>query len=385
MSLLERLQRYLNELRLQGRIRQLKFPTGIDFSSNDYLGYGKKSACVQGKLAPHLPVSPSPPLSLSRSGQASRLLRGQHELWEEVEARLARWHGAESALMMTSGYTANEGLLSSLLQPEDFLASDQCNHASIIDGARLAKAERFIFRHNDLNHLEEGLRRAAQTRMPGRELFVITEALFGMEADRAPLRRITSLAQQLPGPRHRGRGPQHRLFRPGRRRPGRRARPARRSPGDGAHRRQGSWSLRGLHLLFTAAARGADQSLPASDLHAPPCRPPWPNGGWRCWRAFQPIIRPADLCMKLPLFSGPSLNARGSCRRASDYIVPVLIGDDGRAMRVAAALCSAGFDIRAIRPPTVPEGTARLRISIHADHTREQLQSAARAVSELAR
>src|SRR5262245_19045428 len=103
MSLSERFSRYLEELRQQGRYRQLAAPAGIDFSSNDYLGLGKRSE--------------APPFAAGRSGQASRLLRGEHERWQEVEDRLARWHKAECALIMTSGYTANEGLLATLLQP----------------------------------------------------------------------------------------------------------------------------------------------------------------------------------------------------------------------------------------------------------------------------
>src|SRR5579862_7376227 len=105
MSLSERWRRDLEQLQAQGRYRQLALPSGLDFSSNDYLGYGNNSSFF------------NEPAQLSTSGQASRLLRGQHPLWDEVETRLAEWHGAEAALMMTSGYTANEGLLSTLLQP----------------------------------------------------------------------------------------------------------------------------------------------------------------------------------------------------------------------------------------------------------------------------
>ena len=188
MSLPERWRTMLDDLRSQGRYRQLALPRGIDFSSNDYLGYGK------------LP-GPDPTPQLSASGQASRLLRGEHELWERVETELARWHGAESALMMTSGYSANEGLLSALIEPGDFLASDEFNHASIIDGVRLGKGERFIFRHNDLNHLEEGLRRAADKRRPG------SRVLRG--------HRSGSSAWKGSGPARRHDGPGGALRRPG--------------------------------------------------------------------------------------------------------------------------------------------------------------------------
>src|SRR5690242_17239373 len=125
MSLFARWRRHLDALDSQGRLRRLAPPRGVDFSSNDYLGYGKRRP------------DPLATDALARTGQASRLLRGDHELWEKVEAELAAWHGSEAALIMNSGYVANEGLLSTVLEPDDFLASDQFNHASIIDGARL--------------------------------------------------------------------------------------------------------------------------------------------------------------------------------------------------------------------------------------------------------
>ena len=136
----------LNALRAAGRERRLCASSGIDFSSNDYLGYGKRTFAD----SPRLP----------RSGIASRLLNGHHGLWDEVEAALAAWHGAEAALVMSSGYAANEGLLRTIVGPDDVVFSDAANHASIIEGVRLAKA-RHIFRHNDLNQLEDCLRQAA--------------------------------------------------------------------------------------------------------------------------------------------------------------------------------------------------------------------------------
>ena len=146
-------------------------PRGIDFSSNDYLGYSK---LFQKNVA-----------DLSRSGKASRLLRGHHEIWDDVETELAAWHGAEAALMMTSGYVANEGLLSTIIEPHDWVASDEFNHASIIDGLRQSKAERYIFRHNDGVHFLDGVAGAKQAPGPGRHLFLVTESLFGMEGDAA--------------------------------------------------------------------------------------------------------------------------------------------------------------------------------------------------------
>src|SRR5439155_24164498 len=161
-----------------------RLPHGIDFTSNDYLGYGS--------------VAGSPALrpGLARSGASSRLLRGHHAVWDEVETLLAEWHGAEAALMMTSGYNANEGLIATLAEPGDWVAADELSHACIVDGLRLARPRKFFFRHNDLNQLEDGLKSEAAKRPAGREMFVITESLFSMDGDTAPLADIVDLAER---------------------------------------------------------------------------------------------------------------------------------------------------------------------------------------------
>src|ERR1700730_8697054 len=116
MTLAERWHELLDELRELGRYRRLSLPRGIDFSSNDYLGFGQEEKA---------------PETYCSSGLGSRLLRGHHAIWEEVESSLAQWHGAEAALMFTSGYVANEGLLSTVIEPVGFVASDKSNTASI--------------------------------------------------------------------------------------------------------------------------------------------------------------------------------------------------------------------------------------------------------------
>ena len=181
MSLFERWRVQLDRLHQEGRYRVLQSPAGLDFSSNDYLGYNTRS----------WPVGEG-----GRSGTASRLLRGQQAIWDEVETRLAAWHGAEAALILTSGYAANEGLLSTVIEPADLVFSDQCNHASIIDGVRLSRAEKIIFRHNDLGELETRLRERQARRSGQQAWFIVTESLFGMEGDAAPLREVAELAER---------------------------------------------------------------------------------------------------------------------------------------------------------------------------------------------
>jgi 7-keto-8-aminopelargonate synthetase-like enzyme len=370
MSLSERWAALLESLRQQGRLRQLRLPAGVDFTSNDYLGHGGRTA--------------RPCNELPRTGLSSRLLRGHQAIWDEVESALARWHGAEAALMMTCGYTANEGLLSTVIEPGDWVASDQLNHASIIDGLRLARAERFIYRHQDLNHLEDGLRQAGRSRTRQRELFVVTESLFGMDGDATPLRSLVELAR-----RHGA----HVIV-------------------DEAHSTgcfgpagSGCVDAAGLRQQVLATVHTGGKALAVCgayvcgssrlrELLINRCRhflfttalPPALAGWW-----LEALARvQADEPGRQALHRGAALfraelARHGVAALGEHYIVPIVLGSDSAAVQAAQHLAQAGWDMRAIRPPSVPPGTARLRISIHADHAAPTLTAAAAAVAEAVR
>jgi 8-amino-7-oxononanoate synthase len=315
---------------------------------------------------------------LSPSGLASRLLRGHHDIWDEVEARLANWHGCEAVLMMTSGYTANEGLISTLCEPGDWVASDELNHACIIDGLRLARCRKFSYRHNDLNHLEEGLQAEANRSETGRVRFVITESVFSMDGDRAPLREIADLCQKyganlIVDEAH--------------------------STGCYGDTGSGCVDHDGLRNRVLATIHTGGKALGVfgayiagsrllKDYLINKCRHlifttalPAECGRW--WLEMLPKVS-TDQDGREALHTGArlcrdELTRHGIPTLGSEYIVPVVIGDDPTAVRVAAAIRDAGFDVRAIRPPSVPPGTARVRVSIHADHTAEQLRELAAA------
>lgn len=371
MSLRGRWSAVLERLRTEGRYRRLSAAGGVDFSSNDYLGYGKRhwTAHRSGVDA-----------GLPRSGMASRLLRGQHPIWDQLEPALARWHGAEAALMLTSGYAANEGLLSAIIEPHDWVASDALNHASIIDGLRLSGAERFIYRHLDLDHLESGLRSASASCPASRQLFVVTESLFGMDGDLAPLEQIVPLAERYGasvvvdeahstgcfGPAGAGCVDAARL----------RARvlatvhTGGKALGVAGAYVCGSALLRELlinrcrHFIFTTAL--------------PPVIGTW-------WLDALARVRVED-AGRAALHQGAAifrarLAEQGVAALGAHYIIPVVLGADNAAVQAADRLREAGWDIRAIRPPSVPLGSARLRISIHADHSEETVAMAAAAVA----
>ena len=344
----------LADLNSRGGHRKLRPPIGHDFSSNDYLGYGK--------------IDIRDDNTMSQSGMASRLLRGDHPLWTQVESELAIWHRGEAALIFNSGYVANEGLLSAVIEPDAWVASDQFNHASIIDGLRLAKATRFIYPHNDLGRLEEGLRSAAS-----RTRFIVTESLFSMEGDVPPLAEIAALARRFDA---------HLIV-------------------DEAHA-TGCFGATGGGLVDALGLRGevlATMHTGGKALGVPGayvvgssllkewlvnrCRhlifttalPPRIAGWW-----LEALSRVAE-----DRGARERLHANAAAFRAklfghcdllgSRYIVPIRIGDEARTFAIAESLQADGFDVRAIRPPTVPKGESRLRVSIHADHTAELLDA----------
>jgi 8-amino-7-oxononanoate synthase len=366
-NLIERWQAKLANLREAGRLRTLRIAKGADFSSNDYLSYA----------ATPWPATSRDGTALARGGSASRLLRGHHAIWDEVESALAMWHGAEAALVFTSGYAANQGLLTTLIQPDDFVASDSLNHASIIDGLRLAGSRRFVYQHCDLEDLDRGLRAApAQA-----ERFIVTESLFSMDGDVAPLADIVSVAERhgahvVVDEAHAtgcfgalGSGLVNQL--------GLRERVL-------ATMHTGGKAL-GVHGAYVCGPELMKQMLVNQCRHflfttaLPPV-----VGSW--WLDAITRVRDDD-ANRTKLHAATSLfrrtlASRGVQAAGSHYIVPVVLGDDKRAVEAAACLQSVGLDIRAIRPPTVPEGSSRLRIAIHANHDDALIVRAASQVAE---
>ena len=388
MSLFDRWTTTLDDLRGRGRHRAFRPPAGIDFTSNDYLGYGRgargegrgasgtdRIGSAPGLYSP-LATCHSP---LSTSGMASRLLRGHHEIWDEVESLLAAWHGAEAALVMTSGYAANEGLIATVAEPGDWVAADELSHACIVDGLRLARPRKFLFRHNDLGHLEDGLKAEAAKRPEGRELFVVTESLFSMDGDTAPLPKLVSLAERYGA---------HVIV------------DEAHSTGCFGPRGSGCVDAAGLRdrVLATVHTGGKALGLPGAyvcgskllkEYLTNTCRHlifttalPAAVGEW--WRDRIPAVQADDdgraLVRRNAAAFRAALARHGVAAPGADYVVPVIVGADGQSVRAATVLQNQGYDVRAIRPPTVPPGTSRLRISVHADHDPATLERLADAI-----
>jgi 8-amino-7-oxononanoate synthase len=369
MTLFDRWTTALDQLREQGRYRRFALAQGIDFTSNDYLGYGSgRGPVVAESKLPH-------------TGMASRLLRGHHAIWDEVETALAQWHNCEAVLMMTSGYAANEGLISTLMEPGDWVAGDELNHACIVDGLRLARCRRFAYKHNDLNHLEEGLKAEASRNEDGRMRFVITESVFSMDGDRANLKTIADLAERYGA---------HLIVDE--------------AHSTGCYHTNGSGCVDAFgvrdRVLASMHTGGKALGVPGAYLAGSRllkeylinrCRHlifttalPAAVGTW--WQAMLPHVQ-ADHAGREQLHANAKLFRErlaelGVKSLGDSYVVPVVIGDDGPAVAAATKLQQGGFDVRAIRPPSVALGTARLRISIHADHSPETLLQLAATVAD---
>ncbi len=352
---LSRLETELHQLASAAQYRTLDQMTGVNLSSNDYLGLSTDPRIKQALIE-----------ELERTQQVastgSRLLSGNSREWEELESELAAFIGAEAALYFGSGYAANVGLLSAILRPEDTVFSDSSNHASLIDGIRLSRARRVIVPHLDLNFLEQALRQAA---VSGAKIIVV-ESVFSMEGDRAPLAELLQLAERYGasvivdeahatgvfGPE--GRGLTALAGRP----------PS----------LLGTVHTCGKALASAGAFVACSQTLKhylinrARTFIFSTALPPYMAAQIR---AAVRIVRQADperaqlgeisslLCDRLRE-AGFDL---GACQ---SQIVPVILGSNEAALSFASAITSAGFNIRAIRPPTVASGTARLRISLHA-------------------
>ena len=329
----------------------------VNWSSNDYLGLAGDT-----RLAAALAEGAR---RWGAGAGASRLVTGDFTCTRALEDALAAFEGTEAALLFGSGYAANLGLLPALAGPGDLVLSDALNHASLVDGCRLTRAEIAVYPHCDLDALEAALRRGAGAR----RRLVVTDTVFSMDGDLAPLAAIAALcdahgallvvdeahATGVLGPRGSGLVSALGL---GARVDARMATLSKAAGLVGAYV-CGSEGLRNLlinksrPLIFSTALPPAlaEAALSALRLLA------GPEGDARRERLFRSVRRLAA-----------GLRALGLPAEERSPIFPVVLGPPERALAVAAALRSRGQLVKAIRPPTVPAGTSRLRIALSAAH-----------------
>ncbi len=360
MTAIARLGKALDVLKSRHRLRRLAPRKGLDFASNDYLGLAGSEFIRQ---AARDALDRGVPLG---SG-GSRLLRGNHAEHEALESEAAIFFGAEAALYMGGGFQANQAIFSTLPAAGDLILHDTLVHASAHEGMRLGRAETRAFPHNDVEAARQTL---ADWRAAGGngQVWIAVESVYSMEGDLAPLDRLAELAQT-----------ENAVL-----------------VVDEAH----------ATGVFGPSGRGLAHGLQAQVLTLHTCgKGLGVSGALICGPAVmietlinraRPFIfatapSPFDAALVRSALSGLQDNSdltagalekiRHARAEAARYcslegfksqIMPVIVGDDAQTMDRAARLQQMGFDVRGIRPPTVPKGTSRLRISItgnvgHAD------------------
>ncbi|MBK9586235.1 MAG: 8-amino-7-oxononanoate synthase [Alphaproteobacteria bacterium] len=357
---MNKLRQVLEELKRLGRGRSLNLGSGTDFTSNDYLGMAShpalRQAVVQG-------VNSGIPLG---SG-GSRLLRGHRPEHEDLETFSCRLFNAPRSLFFATGFQANYALFSTLPDRHDLVIYDSLIHASVREGLRSCPARSVKFAHNDVGALEDILKSDGQK---VENIWIAIESLYSMDGDMAPLLAIFDLARQYNAM----------LI------------------VDEAHA-TGIYGEGGRGLCWPIIQEHGYRNV--ITLHT--CgKAIGVAGGLVCGselvvdslinlaRAFIYSTAPMPLQAllvrrSLEILSGAEGEERrrrlfAACQYAQRLfgghgtpILPVVIGEDARAVEIAAMLQKNGFDIRAIRPPTVPEGTARLRISVSCETERSEL------------
>jgi 8-amino-7-oxononanoate synthase len=334
----------------------------INFSSNDYLA-----------LAADARLARSAARCARRYGTgagASPLVSGRLTPLALLERDLARWQQAEAALVFTSGYIANLALLSTLAGKEDVVFSDRWNHASLIDGCRLSRARLHIYNHADVNHLEELLRQAG---LSARRRIIVSDSVFSMDGDLAPLAELLELAHRhdaivLLDDAHgtgvlgeHGRGALDLLSAdvPGRERV---IKVGTLSKALGA---QGGFVC-GTRLLVDWLINHARPYIFSTAL-----APPLAAAARRAVAIVGQEPARRALLLDHAAYLRDSLREAGhDVGRSTSHIVPVVVGEPEAAVALSRRLQAKGLLVPAIRPPSVPPGTARIRISLTAGHER---------------
>jgi glycine C-acetyltransferase/8-amino-7-oxononanoate synthase len=310
---------------------------------------------------------------------ASRLVSGTMTVHRRLEERLAEFKRAQAALLFGSGYLANIGVITALAGEGKVVFSDELNHASIIDGCRLARAETFVYRHADVDHLAWGLREAE-----GRGALIVTDSVFSMDGDVAPLEEIVELAG-----RHGARVVVDEAHGTGCVGPAGRGAVAEAGVEDEVDVLIGTLSKAlGAYGAFAACDHEMAQLLvnsarPFIFSTAPP--PPAVAGALA---ALELLIEQPQRVDKLQA-NADALREELARERfevagSTTQIVPLVIGDARQAMHICELAIERGVFAQAIRPPTVPEGTSRLRLAVMASHSRAELREAAQVLARAA-
>lgn len=377
MPLLSPYAHQLHALEKRGRARRLVPREGIDFSSNDYLGLAHDPAIAEAigaAIARGVPVGAG----------GSRLLRGNAPEHEALERQAAAFFGSESALYLANGFAANVALLSTLPRPGDLIVADELAHASMHDGIRQSKARAVFVTHNDPQAFDDAITRWRGEGGTGTP-WIVAETLYSMDGDIAPVDAFAAIAARHEGMLLLDEAHATGVF-------------GREGRGLAAH-------LEGAENLVTLHTCGKGLGVEGALVCAPKvliemlvnkARPfifstaPSPLMAVAVGAALKRIAGESGDSLRTALdalvqAAGERICAPLDLPPPTSQILPILLGDDRRTMAVARACQERGFDVRGIRPPTVPAGTARLRLSLTLNVRAEHIAALADVIVPLIR
>ncbi len=352
----------------QGTTLVVDGKTYLNFSSNNYLGLANHPELIKASV--------DATQKFGTSSGASRLITGSMSLHHELEETIARFKGCEAALVFNSGYHANIGVIPTLTDKEDYIFSDELNHASLIDACRLSHATTQVYRHNDLNHLEELLQKSPAT---NHTKLIITDSVFSMDGDLAPLPQMMALAEKYHatvfvdeahgtgvfGKTGRGVVEHFRI--------------------DSNHPRLIQMGTLGKALGSFGAYVCGSSELKEFLINK--------SRAFIYTTALPPGVIAASIAAFKVVGQNPELRKnlwghvdyfktelqkiiKGSefyLAPSESPIIPLVVGDTSQTMKISNLLFEAGVWAHPIRPPTVPEGTSRIRFTLMATHTPTQL------------
>ncbi len=343
----------------------------VNFSSNDYLGLSHHKTVLE--------AAREATVRFGAGSTSSRLISGSLGIHHQLEARLAELKKTEAALSFTSGYATALGTLTTLLEKGDVVILDKLCHASLIDGARQSGATLRVYPHNNLARLERLLSSARKALSPNSRLLVVTESVFSMDGDCAPLCEIVALVERFEALLLVDEAHALGVLGP---------------TGQGLVEELGLQPRVAFQMGTLGKAVGAAGGYLAAERR-------WIDLLVNSARSFiystapPPAQAAASLAGLEIISSQPGARLRqslwsnlrhltGRCGRPSaSAIVPLVVGENEAALAAAQSLCEAGFLVPAIRYPTVPRGTARLRITVSAAHRPDQLDDLARELRSL--
>ena len=368
-SLESRVGKRLRAIRDGQLLRTLRPPAGFDFSSNDYLGLAGDPRLKRAMI--------DAVEQLGCGSTGSRLLRGEREAFSAVERKFAAFKHTDRSLYFSSGYLANLGVLTTLPESGDVIFSDERNHASLIDGARLSAASRVVFAHNDV----EELSRLLHGRPRDGHAFVVTESLFSMDGDMPPLADYAALCRSTGATLVVDEAHAVGVYGAG---GGGLIEACGIEPGLCVSINTAGKAL-GVSGAFVAGPEWAidyliQRARPFIFSTAPP-----PSLAAALDTSLDIAInepeRRAQLADRVSYMRGALSSSGVPVPSGFTQIIPIVLGDNDRALVAASELQAKGFDVRAIRPPSVAPGTARLRIAVNLSLSEETIDRFVSALS----